>query len=57
MLRATPNVIDLRPADALETLEAWKFAVAPGNGPSVIVLSRQKLPYLGDRKAQVARGA
>ncbi len=57
MLRATPNVIDLRPADALETLEAWKFAVQPATGPSVIVLSRQKLPYLGDRNANVARGA
>jgi len=57
MLRATPNVIDLRPADALETLEAWKFAVQAATGPSVIVLSRQKLPYLGDRNADVARGA
>jgi transketolase len=57
MLRATPNVIDLRPADALETLEAWKFAIQPATGPTVIVLSRQKLPYLGDRKADVARGA
>jgi transketolase len=57
MLRATPNVIDLRPADALETLAAWKFAVQPDTGPSVIVLSRQKLPYLGDRDAAVARGA
>jgi len=57
MIRATPNVIDLRPADALETLEAWKFAVQPETGPSVIVLSRQKLPFLGARKADVARGA
>jgi transketolase len=57
MLRATPNVIDLRPADALETLEAWKFAIQPDTGPSAIVLSRQKLPYLGDRDAAVARGA
>ena len=57
MLRATPNVIDMRPADALETLEAWKFAVQPETGPSVIVLSRQKLPYLGDRNAAVSRGA
>ena len=57
MLRATPNVIDIRPADALETLEAWKFAVQPATGPSVIVLSRQKLPYLGDRTAAVSRGA
>jgi transketolase len=57
MLRATPNVIDIRPADALETLEAWKFAIQPATGPSVIVLSRQKLPYLGDRNAAVSRGA
>ncbi len=57
MLRAIPNVIDLRPADALETLEAWKFAIQPATGPSVIVLSRQKLPFLGARNAAVARGA
>lgn len=57
MIRATPNVIDIRPADALETLEAWKFAVQPETGPTVIVLSRQKLPFLGARNADVARGA
>ncbi len=57
MLRATPNVIDLRPADALETLEAWKIAVQPKSGPTAIVLSRQKLPFLGERRADVARGA
>ena len=56
MLRATPNVVDIRPADSLETLEAWKFAIQPGSGPTAIVLSRQKLPYLGDRKAAVDRG-
>jgi transketolase len=57
MLRATPNVIDMRPADALETLAAWQVAVQPETGPSVIVLSRQKLPYLGDRDAKVSHGA
>ena len=56
-LRATPNAIDLRPADALETLEAWKYAIQPNTGPSVIVLSRQKLPFLGERDAAVSRGA
>jgi transketolase len=56
MLRATPNVIDIRPADALETLEAWKIAVQPETGPTAIVLSRQKLPYLGDRVAAVDKG-
>jgi transketolase len=57
MLRATPNVIDIRPADALETLEAWKYAIQPAVGPTAIVLSRQKLPFLGARNAGVARGA
>ena len=57
MLRATPNVIDIRPADALETLEAWKFAIQPETGPTVIVLTRQKLPFLGARNAAVSRGA
>ncbi|HTD37369.1 MAG TPA: transketolase [Candidatus Limnocylindrales bacterium] len=57
MLRATPNVIDIRPADALETLEAWKIAIQPATGPTAIVLSRQKLPFLGARNADVARGA
>ncbi len=57
MLRATPNLIDIRPADALETLEAWKYAIQPGAGPTALVLSRQKLPFLGVRNAEVARGA
>jgi transketolase len=57
MLRATPNVIDLRPADSLETLEAWKLMVQPKSGPFALVLSRQKLPFLGARDAAVGRGA
>ncbi|HEV3085591.1 MAG TPA: transketolase, partial [Candidatus Elarobacter sp.] len=56
-VRATPNAIDIRPADALETLEAWKFAVQPETGPTVIVLTRQKVPFLGARDAAVSRGA
>jgi transketolase len=55
MLRATPNLTTIRPADSLETLEAWKFAVAH-DGPTVIVLSRQKVPFLGERDAKVAQG-
>ncbi|HZT11866.1 MAG TPA: transketolase [Candidatus Baltobacteraceae bacterium] len=56
-LRATPNVYVVRPADALETLEAWKVMVNAKEGPWTLVLSRQKLPYLGDRTAAVAQGA
>ena len=51
-----PNLTTIRPADALETLEAWKFAVEH-KGPTVLVLSRQKLPFLGERDAAVTRGA
>jgi transketolase len=56
-LRAVPNLTVIRPADALETLEAWKFAVQPSETPVTLVLSRQKLPYLGDRRVEIARGA
>ena len=47
----------MRPADALETLEAWKLAVAAKDAPWVLVLTRQKLPFLGVRDAAVAKGA
>ncbi len=56
-MRAIPNLKMIRPADALETLEAWKVMIAATEGPWALVLSRQKLPYLGDRTADVARGA
>ncbi len=58
MLRATPNVRVIRPADSLETCEAWKLAIDPHSGcPYVLVLTRQKLPFLGARDAHVGRGA
>ena len=57
MLRATPNIATIRPADSVETLEAWKAMVRPKTGPYALVLSRQKLPYLGDRKVPLERGA
>jgi len=56
-LRATPNFRVVRPADALETLEAWKLAIQPETGPWALVLSRQKLPFLGERTAAVDKGA
>ena len=55
-LRATPNLTTIRPADSLETLEAWKFAIGH-KGPTAIVLSRQKVPFLGARDAAVSKGA
>lgn len=48
-LRAIPGVTVIRPADANETREAWRAAMAPGAGPTALILSRQKLPVI-DRK-------
>ena len=44
--RATPNTLVFRPADAVETLEAWELALTQSNRPSVLALSRQNLPTL-----------
>jgi transketolase len=44
MLRATPNLNVLRPADAVETAEAWEVALGQTAMPSVLALSRQGLP-------------
>ena len=43
-LRAIPNLLVFRPADAVETAECWKLALAARNTPSVMALSRQKVP-------------
>jgi len=45
-LRAIPNLNVFRPADINETLECWEIALKSKNTPSVIALSRQKLPYI-----------
>lgn len=45
-LRAMPNVNVFRPADAIETAEAWELAVMNNGTPSVMALSRQGLPLL-----------
>src|SRR5215208_4966146 len=48
-LRAMPNLLVLRPCDAVETLECWQLALENREGPSVLALTRQNLPQL--RKA------
>jgi len=55
MLRAIPNLVTLRPADGAETIEAWKVAIARRDGPTFLVLTRQKLPVL-DRSGGSAEG-
>ena len=39
--RAMPNMLVLRPADAVETAEAWRIALERRDGPSMLALSRQ----------------
>jgi transketolase len=48
--RAMPNMTVIRPADANETVEAWRLALKRRRGPVMLVLTRQKLPVI-DRKA------
>ena len=45
-LRAIPNLKVFRPADTIETLECWEIALKSNTNPSVIALSRQKLPFV-----------
>ena len=45
-LRALPNMNVLRPADVVETAEAWEIALTTPNTPSVLALTRQNLPTL-----------
>ena len=55
-LRGVPNVVVLRPADATESVEAWKVAMERRHGPTVLVLSRQNLPVLDRRELSPANG-
>jgi transketolase len=43
-LRAIPNLLVIRPADALETAEAWEIALAHPTQPTILALSRQAVP-------------
>ncbi|HEX8724061.1 MAG TPA: transketolase [Gemmatimonadaceae bacterium] len=45
-LRAIPQLTVFRPADAGETAEAWKLALAHRDGPVALVLTRQKVPFI-----------
>lgn len=55
-LRTIPNIIVIRPADANETVEAWRVAMMQPKTPVVLILSRQKLPVLDQSKYGSARG-
>jgi transketolase len=61
ILRATPNWTELRPADANETVEAWKVALQHDDGPVGLMLTRQNVPTIDRDKyapaSGIARGA
>ncbi len=50
-LRVMPNMTVFRPADANETAQAWRMALLNRSGPTVLALTRQKLP-IWDREAE-----
>ncbi|MFN0009863.1 MAG: transketolase [Planctomycetota bacterium] len=55
-LRSTPGVVTIRPADANETVEAWKVALENRHGPTCLALTRQALPVLDRTKFAAASG-
>jgi transketolase len=55
-LRVIPGLITLRPADANEVVEAWKFIAQSRHEPVALVLTRQALPTLDRTKYAPAEG-
>jgi transketolase len=55
-LRAIPDITVIRPADATETAEAWKLALNKKDGPTCLVLTRQKLGFIDRTKYASAEG-
>ncbi len=55
-LRAIPGLTVIRPADANETAEAWRFALEGKSGPVALALTRQNLPTLDRSKYAPADG-
>ncbi|MEI8381302.1 MAG: transketolase [Planctomycetota bacterium] len=55
-LRAIPGLITLRPGDANEVLEAWKFTLEQKHEPVALILTRQAIPTLDRQKYAAADG-
>ena len=51
-LRSIPNLYVFRPADSIETLEAWELALKSNSSPSVLALTRQDLPMVRKEKSK-----
>ncbi|MBY8998598.1 MAG: transketolase [Candidatus Thorarchaeota archaeon] len=55
-LRAIPELVVIRPGDANEVVEAWKIAIERTHGPTLMALTRQKVPILDRSKYAPASG-
>ncbi|HLZ34973.1 MAG TPA: transketolase, partial [Nitrospira sp.] len=55
-LRATPNLLVIRPCDANETTVAWRVAIQTRNRPVALILTRQDVPTLGRTQFAAAEG-
>ena len=58
-LRMTPNLVNWRPCDAVESVVAWKAALVRDTGPTTLIFSRQNLPHVtrsASELANIARG-
>lgn len=49
-LRSVPNMTVIRPADANETVQAWRVALKHSGGPVALILTRQKIPVIDQEK-------
>jgi transketolase len=54
--RATPGLVDMRPGDANEVVEAWRWIMQSQHDPVALILSRQNLPTLDRSKYGSAEG-
>lgn len=54
--RAMPNMVVIRPADANETVHAWRVALGRSDGPTMILLTRQNLPVFDRQRNASAAG-
>ncbi len=55
-LRSVPNLTVIRPADANETVQAWRVTLEHSDGPVALVLTRQELPEIDQDKFAKASG-
>lgn len=55
-LRAIPGLTVIRPSDTAETIEAWRQAINISDGPTALILSRQKLPVIDRKRYAPAEG-